>query len=149
MVDYGKFEKSLRHLEAQLQNHRASAGRPELGEIDREAIAESVVQRFKICYGCLLEILKHHLRETLGIPDLPDSPKPLLRIAFENRLFPDVTRWLAYADARVATSHCINTGKTVATAFDFAGDAAELYGVITGKPWTSTQPLATAPDVTV
>ena len=53
MVDYGKFEKSLKHLEAQLRNYRDSAQRHELSDIDREAIAESVIQRFETCYDCL------------------------------------------------------------------------------------------------
>ena len=43
MIDYGKFEKSLKHLEAQLQNYRAAAERTELKKIDREAIEGTVM----------------------------------------------------------------------------------------------------------
>ena len=35
MIDYSKFEKSLKHLEMQLQNYKNAANRPELSEIDR------------------------------------------------------------------------------------------------------------------
>ena len=139
MIDYGKFEKSLKHLEAQLRNFRSLAERPELNAIDREAIAESVIQRFETCYDCLWKVLKRYLNENLGIPDLPNSPKPLFRLAFENQLFGVIEQWLVYADARVDTSHDYSGEKaqaTIATAFAFAGDAAALYQKMTGKPWT-------------
>jgi len=138
MIDYGKFEKSLKHLEAQLQNYRAAAERPELEAIDREAIAESVIQRFEVCYDCLWKVLKRYLKEDLGIPELPNSPKPLFRIAFENQLFTAVEQWLLYADARIDTSHDYSEEKaqmTIDSAFAFAADAAALYQKMTGKPW--------------
>jgi len=139
MIDYSKFEKSLKHLEAQLLNFQSLAKRPELDEIDREAIAESVIQRFEICYDCLWKVLKRYLNENLGIPELPNSPKPLFRIAFENQLFGTIEQWLAYADARVDTSHDYSGEKaktTIDTACAFARDAAALYQKMTGKPWT-------------
>ena len=138
MVDYGKFEKSLSHLETQLQNYRISAQRQELKDIDREAIAESVIQRFEVCFDCLWKVLKRYLEEDLGIPELPNSPKPLFRIAFENQLFPAIEGWLVYADARTGTSHDYSGEKalaTIETAFVFVRDAASLYQKMTGKPW--------------
>jgi len=139
MIDYSKFEKSLKHLEAQLQNFHGLAQRPDLHDIDKEAIAESVIQRFEICYDCLWKVLKRYLNENLGIPDLPNSPKPLFRIAFANQLFSSIEQWLAYADARVETSHDYSGEKAQATidiAGIFAGDATALYQKMTGKPWT-------------
>ena len=139
MIDYDKFEKSLRHLEAQLRNFMNLAQRSDLNDIDREAIAESVIQRFEVCYDCLWKVLKRYLNENLGIPELPNSPKPLFRIAFENQLFLAVEQWLAYADARVDTSHDYSGEKaktTIDTACAFAGDAAALYQKMTGKLWT-------------
>ena len=138
MIDYGKFEKSLKHLEAQLHNYRDALKRPELKGIDREAIAESVIQRFEICYDCLWKVLKRYLNETLGIPELPNSPKPLFRIAFENQLFPAIEQWLFYADARVDTAHDYSEEKALSTidsASVFATDSAALYRKMTGMPW--------------
>ena len=139
MIDYGKFEKSLRHLEAQLLNYGTAGERSELRDIDREAIGESVIQRFETCYDCLWKILKRYLKEHLGIPELPNSPKPLFRIAFENQLFTSVEQWLSYADARVDTSHDYSEEKsrtTIEIASEFAVDATDLYSKMTGKPWT-------------
>lgn len=135
MIDYGKFEKSLNHLKAQLHNYRNIQDRQELAEIDKEAIAESVIQRFEVCYDCLWKVLKRYLYEEMGIPDLPNSPKPLFRIAFENRLFTAIEQWLIYADARVETSHDYSGEKakeTINCAFSFEKDAAELYTKMKG-----------------
>ena len=79
MIDYEKFEKSIKNLELQIQNYKNISARLELKDIDREAISESVIQRFEVCYDCLWKILKRYLREILGIPELPNSPKPLFR----------------------------------------------------------------------
>ena len=139
MIDYDKFEKSLRNLELQLLNYRNIAERAELKDIDKEAVSESVIQRFEICYDCLWKVLKRYLHEILGIPELPNSPKPLFRIAFENQLLPSIDEWLVYADARSDTSHDYS-GTKAKTAIEkasvFVQDAAKLYQKMTGKSWT-------------
>ena len=43
MMDQGKLEKALKHLELQYANYQHAQNRPELTVIDREAIAESSV----------------------------------------------------------------------------------------------------------
>ena len=139
MIDYNKFEKSLKNLDLQILNYQNALGRPELKDIDREAICESVIQRFEICYDCLWKVLKRYLIEILGIPEVPNSPKPLFRIAFENKLLTAIDQWLIYADSRVDTSHDYSQEKAQATienTFLFARDAAALYQKMTGKPWT-------------
>jgi nucleotidyltransferase substrate binding protein (TIGR01987 family) len=138
MIDYDKLEKSLKHLEAQLQNYNAAAQREELTSIDKEAIAESVIQRFEVCYDCLWKVLKRYLRENLGVPELPNSPKPLFRIAHENQLLSGIEEWLVYANARVDTSHDYSAEKaklTIDNAYNFAKDAAALYQKMSGKSW--------------
>ena len=109
MIDYGKFEKSLKHLELQLQNFGNAEKRPELSAIDREAIAE-----------------------------LPNSPKPLFRIAFENQLFPSIEQWLKHCEARIDTSHDYSEEKallTIQNSIHFFHDATALYQKMTGKKW--------------
>jgi nucleotidyltransferase substrate binding protein (TIGR01987 family) len=139
MIDYGKFDKALRHLVLQYQNYCGLNERTNLGELDREAIAESVIQRFEVCYDCLWKVLKRHLGENLGLPELPNSPKPLFRIAFENQLFPAVEPWFLYADARASTSHDYSedkAGEALAAAGNFINDARALYQKMTGKSWS-------------
>lgn len=137
MIDYEKFQKSLQHLSAQHENHRVAQTRPELAAIDREAIAESVIQRFEVCYDTLWKTLKRHLAEELGLADAPNSPKPVFRLAGQNRLLPSpVEQWLAYADARTSTAHDYSGKKaqaTLALMGDFIADATRLYQTLTGQ----------------
>lgn len=48
MIDYSKFEKSLKHLELQFNNYKTlDINQPELIQ---EAVKESIIQRFEICW---------------------------------------------------------------------------------------------------
>lgn len=139
MIDYEKLQKALKHLELQFANYQHTQERPELTEIDREAIAESVIQRFETGYDSLWKDLKRYLIEELGLADVPNSPKPILKLAGENDLLPaSVGRWLAYADARTRTAHDYSGEKAAETLLivgDFIQDAICLYQTMTGKSW--------------
>ena len=103
-IDYDKFRLSLERLCEQFENRCAP---PEgLTVLIREAIDESVIQRFETCYDCLWKVLKRYLVEALGVVDAPNSPKPIFRLANENGLLASpLERWLDYADLRVGTAH--------------------------------------------
>jgi nucleotidyltransferase substrate binding protein (TIGR01987 family) len=139
MIDYDKFYKSLKHLELQFANYKAAADRAELLDIDREAIAESVIQRFETCYDTLWKDLKRYLIEELGLADVPTSPKPVLKLAGQNELLASgVERWLAYADARIDTAHDysrLKAEETLLVVEGFISDAVRLYQTLTGTPW--------------
>lgn len=139
MIDYDDLKKALKHLELQFANHRLSADRPELTEIDREGIAESVIQRFETCYDTLWKHLKRYLIEEIGLADIPNSPKPILKLAGQNDLFvSSVEQWLKYADARTNTAHDYSGEKaagTLALVGDFIDDAIGLYQTMTGTTW--------------
>ena len=57
MIDYSKFQKALKHLQLQYENYNTLDDRQDLTDIDREAIAESVIQRYEVCYDCLWKVL--------------------------------------------------------------------------------------------
>lgn len=139
MIDYDKFKKALKHLELQLENYNQSGTRTDLTELDREALAESVIQRFETCYDCLWKILKRYLIEELGLPEVPNSPKPIIRIGFENKLFSSsLEQWLLYAEARIETSHDYSGEKAegcLELMNDFVDDAIGLYQTMTGETW--------------
>ena len=137
MIDYGKFGLSLLRLEQQHENWRH--GNPALSDLDREGIAESVIQRFETCYDCLWKVLKRYLTEELGLPDIPKSPKPVFRFADENGLFASpLEQWLQYADARNDTSHDYDGEKAQASLTlmpDFIDDAIGLYQTMSKETW--------------
>ena len=138
MIDYDKFKKALKHLELQFDNFSNAGRREGLTELDSEALAESVIHRFETCYDCLWKVLKRYLNEELGIPEVPNSPKPIFRVAFENRLFPDVEQWLQFAQARIDTSHDYSGGKAeecLKLMPKFIDDAVALYQEMSGEKW--------------
>ena len=137
MIDYDKFRLSLKRLEEQYQNHREQDDT--LPDLTREAIAESVIQRFETCYDCLWKALKRYLIEELGLADIPNSPKPVFRLTHENHLFAaPLEQWLQYAEARIGTSHDYDSKKAEACLTlmpDFIDDAIGLYQTMSGATW--------------
>ncbi len=137
MIDYEKFRLSLKRLEEQYENHRHQD--PGLSELTRDGIAESVIQRFETCYDCLWKVLRRYMIEGLGRADVPNSPKPLIRLAYENELFtspPD--QWLKYVDARIGTTHDYDGEKAkdcLELMPDFIDDAIGLYQTMTVETW--------------
>ena len=139
MIDYDKLKKSLKHLELQFENLKRAVDRPELTDIDREGIAESVIQRFETCYDTMWKTLKRYLSEEIGLADTPNSPKPILKLAGQNDLFSaTVEQWLKYADARVSTAHDYSGEKAeecLTIMADFIDDAIGLYQTMSGQTW--------------
>ncbi len=137
MIDYSKFRLSLKRLEEQYENSRNPD--PSLPTITREAIDESVIQRFETSFDSLWKVLRLYLEEELGVPNAPASPKPVFRIAHENNLLDGpVEHWLEYADRRNDTSHDYSIEKAeacLASVPEFIDDAIGLYQTITGETW--------------
>ena len=137
MIEYDKFQKSLKHLEVQYQNYKElDSGLPLLM---KEAVAESVIQRFETCWDCLWKVLKRYLEEEIGLAEVPNGPKPILRLINENHLLPtDISEWLKYNQARVNTTHDYSGEKAVDALKimnDFIADAISLYQTISGESW--------------
>jgi hypothetical protein len=83
-VDYSLFQRSLKSLEVQY-DHLLNLS-PEYPPFVHEGMAESVSQRFETCYDMLWKVLRRHLINSLGLPDVPNSPRPIIRIADQNNL---------------------------------------------------------------
>ena len=136
-IDYSKFRLSLARLVEQHENYRNPP--PGRTRLDADGIAESVIQRFETCYDCLWKVLKRHLIGVLGVPDPPNSPKPVLRLAHESELLAaPVERWFRYAEARTDTTHDYDGRKARACLElipDFLDDAIRLYETLTGETW--------------
>lgn len=137
MIDYSKFQMSLKRLVEQYENYQETD--TSLPSLTREAIAESVIQRFETCYDCLWKVLKRYLIEDLGIADTPNSPKPIFKLAAQNDLYvSSLEQWLRYADARIDTSHDYDGEKAQASLNlmqDFIDDAIGLYQTMSGETW--------------
>jgi nucleotidyltransferase substrate binding protein (TIGR01987 family) len=139
MIDYDKLQKSLKHLEQQFENYQRAQDRKELVEIDREAIAESVIHRFETCFDTLWKDLKRYLTEEIGLAEVPNNPKAVLRLGGQNDLFAaSVEQWLKYCDARNNSAHDYSGEKAAVTLLivgDFIEDAIGLYQTMTKTTW--------------
>ena len=140
MIDYSKLQLSLHHLELQYENW-LYLPKGLLPELVMEGIAESVIQRFEVCYDCMWKVLARYLREELGLADVPASPKPIFRLAAENKLLPSpVEQWIRYAEARIGTSHDYSGEKAkecLDIVGDFIADSRELYTTMSKELWQS------------
>ena len=125
-------------MSEQLQNLQESGNRPELTNLDREALRESVIQRFELAYELTWKFLKRYMTEVLGLTDVPSSPKPIFRLADQNGLLDArIEAWLTYANARINTAHDYSGEKAQATLTllpEFLIDAQQVYRSMTSSP---------------
>lgn len=132
LVDYGKFRLSLKRLEEQVANYGSAEVRR--SRLDQEGVAESVVRRFRACYDCLWKTLRRHLTCQIGLPDVPNGPKPTFRLADQNGLFrASLDQWMLYADTRIDISRDHDGERAKAclgVVANFIGDAADLHAMM-------------------
>ena len=134
-IDYTKLGKSLCHLQAQVDNWRTlPADTPPLM---REAVEESIIQRFETAWDSLWKALRRHLRDEVGLAEVPNGPNPVLRLAHENNLLPSaIEQWLTYARLRVQTAHDYSHEKAQAALQHmdvFLQDATQLFIRLSGQ----------------
>lgn len=137
MTSCDRFRLTLTRLQDQHDHYRRLD--PSLPAITREAVVESVIRRFGMCYECMWRSLKRYLMEALGIPDLLYGPKPVFRRAFENYLLEGPPeRWFDYAEQRVRTAHGYSPSQAedcLAVIPDFIEDAIALHETMVEQPW--------------
>jgi len=102
-------------------------------------MAESVIQRFETCYDTLWKITRRHLAEVLGIAEIPNSPKPIFRLADENQLLASgYEQWDVYIETCINTSHDYSQKKAaeaIRIMPEFIDAAIRLYTAMTGEAW--------------
>ena len=135
LIDYGNCRLSLKRLEEQYANYgSAEIGRPRFVQ---EAVAESVIWRFKVCYDCLWKVLRRYLIHRTGYADVPNGPKAIFRLADQNGLFrSSADQWLLYADARNGVRHEDHGDSAKACleiVADFIDDVADLCETMSGE----------------
>lgn len=103
-VDYTRLEKALHNLHLQQENLLDVD--PTLSDLMIEAVRESVIQRFEICWDCLWKTLKRFLIVELGLERVPNSPNPVMSLAVDNNLLAgSVKDWHMFGKLRTATAH--------------------------------------------
>ena len=137
MLEYGSLRRSLKNLE--MQNDDRKNKPLDMPQLMREAVDESVIQRYEVCYDVLWKSLRRHLIETEGFPDVAASPRPVFRLAGESGvLVSPVERWMEYVNLRIGTAHDYSSKKAAAALErmdDFIEDAISLYQTVAGEEW--------------
>ena len=137
-TNYDKLEKALHRLEERYNDYQVSFNRAELIESDKEALKESCIQRFEICFDTLWKHLKKYIQEEIGLEEVPNGPNPIFRLATENYLIDDYEKWFNYNRKRIGTSHDYwetKADEAIEILSDFIVDAITLFEKITGKQW--------------
>ena len=136
-IDYSNLKSSLKNLETQ-HEHLLHLP-PDYPPFVHEGMAESVIQRFETCYDTLWKVLKRHIVEEFGIAEMPNSPRPIFRLANENHLLAaGGAQWEHYVQTRLDTTHDYDrekAAKAIGVMPEFIADAIRLYSVMTGEPW--------------
>ena len=136
-INFEKLRLSLARLEEQYDNylHLDTA----LSQLNQEAVIESTIQRFEVCFDTMWKALARYLSEDVGIPDVPNGPKLIFRIAYENGIISNPSQdWFRYNRARIDTSHDYDGKKAhacLAIVGDFLSDTIGLYQIMTGETW--------------
>jgi len=137
-TNYFKLKQALSRLEVRYNDYREIDQRPELRPSDIESIQESCIQRFETCFDTVWKHLKKHLQEVTGLLEIPNSPKPIFRIAAENGVIEAFDVWNNYNQKRINTAHDYSSSKaeeTFAVIPCFIADAIVLYELMAGEKW--------------
>lgn len=67
MIEYDKFQKFLKYLEEQY-GHFSTLDK-NLPDWMQQAVTESVMQRFEVCFDCMWKVLKRYLSEEIGLSE--------------------------------------------------------------------------------
>ncbi len=132
------FQKTLKLLDS--MNEYYNSDNSSLPEQVKEALAESVVLRFMLCWNYLLKTLKRYLSEDAGYTDVPSSPKELIRFAYkEGIIATSPEKWFKYLEERnTCTHHCSSEKAQESRQLmdDFIADAKDLYEAMSKESWT-------------
>ncbi len=137
-TDYEKLEKSLGRLKEQYANY-LRLDEQCLPPITGEAIKESAIKRFDICYDTLLTHLKKFMEEELGLPEVRDVPVEIFRQAKEGGVIDTAMQKQLNAHRKIRnnSAHTYSEEMAKKTLDDieiFIEDVAEIYQTMTD--WT-------------
>ena len=136
-TNYDKLSKSLERLKDQYENF-LRLDQKNLSAIDEEAVKESVIQRFEVCYDTLFKSLTKYLREEEALIIDSVAPKAVLRKACESGLINQkmLAGWFEHIKLRVGTTHdysSVKAEQALSKMNDFIRDVEYIYRTIISK----------------
>jgi len=101
-----------------------------LDQPKNEFTRDAAIQRFEYSYELACKLLKRYLSTETGESVEGLARRELYRIARDNGLITDVSRWMTFHDARNRTSHVYNeqvADEMYETSKSFLPEAESLY----------------------
>lgn len=116
-IDYTKLKRSFQNLVVQYEFF-LTPEKESLPKNLQEAVQESVIQRFEICFDSLHKALRKHLESTGVTFEKPDpSPNQIFIEFFKDNLIDDLQVWVnrrdGYTQMRANTSHDYSEEKAI------------------------------------
>ena len=132
-INYEKLKKSLQRLKEQYANF-LTLDQKNISTLDKEAIRESVIHRFEICYDSFFKSLKRHLQGE-GVNVESSAPRAILRKANESGLMDQETldSWFAHIELRIGTTHDYSiekANKALRKIGNFIEDVENIYKIM-------------------
>lgn len=138
-LNYDKFKAALGLLEQRYKNFSEIKDSEEnFPPFIIESVKESCIQRFEVCFDTAWKHLKKYLKEDLGVSNVPESPKPLFKLAAKSGAIDDAELWLEFNQKRINTSHDYYANKadeTFAIIPDFIAESIDLYQTMSEETW--------------
>ena len=131
-VNHEQLELTLARLRGKYADYQEMDARPELRESDKDSIMESLIHRYVACFDTLSRHIRKNLADQQLLVHVPDSPKPLFRLAHETGLIDKeiLERLFDYARTRVHIGDDYsmeNTEDPLSKIDSFIQDASEVY----------------------
>ena len=135
-ISYEKLKKSLERLKEQYQNFLL-LDQKNMSNLDKEAVQESVIHRFEVCYDSFFKALKKYLQESALNVD-SSSPRAILRKACDMGVIEQeaLANWFTYIDLRIGTAHDyspIKAKKALNKIGEFIKDVEDIYKIMNKK----------------
>lgn len=132
-MNYEKLRAALDNLQEQYDCYEDVQSNPDLSEVMRKAINNSVVYCWNICFDTLWKHMKKYLEQ--NIAKVPANPKDIFRTAHKIEMMDQsmLERLFEYLDIRNEVSHDYSQEKgDMATSkiSVFIEDAEDLYQVM-------------------
>ena len=133
-LEYEKLAQSLERLKDQYEFFQSNEA--DFSGLVEEAMKESIIKRFDICFDTLWKHLKIFTPEEAGLHTMPNSPLAIFRIAHESGVIDQgmQERLVGYNKVRGEAAHDYSLEKADAAlgaVGDFIADATELYEQMT------------------
>lgn len=137
MISFDIYQKALKNLELQHENYKSLD--PSTETLIKEAVKESLIQRFEICFESASKALEKYLIDEFSVQGAKQSVRAILKKANEFELFSSsLESWMEYQNCRNMTSHeygVENLEKIIEILPAFIDDAIGLYQTMSKHTW--------------